>query len=627
MKAKFTINVNALNSVDAHAIDGFFIQWQNVTDRVNFSNWFQDEDLLSIESTHDEINFNVEYTSGGGQTLDRDFEQLSTNGIWIRFTAECDFYPEIQILQNLGVIMDITPLQGESLIYLYSLNSANNVLNKDITLVEVLNGKFNHLVGLKNLNIDIINYHNNCNYAYIPSLNRYYYVDSVEFVSGDYTRLHLREDVLMSWQTLIKRQSAQITRWENSQEFIIDERLPLESKAYVLYQSLDNTPSAQSLVNCTFDLTYSTSDLVYFVTTIATLESSTNYAVRSPTNSNLPDVYPRKNKSKHYYILNYEEYGYFNVACIKKSTTASFVVSALWLPFKVADTQGFSLSQAPTRMYAGTEALTNGKTWEDAGSSGFTFLDITEVENGAIPYLVTHDFTFPNVDNFLDYQPYKKIEIYLAFVGYVTLSVTELAGKRCLIYYALDVETGSATCYLYNYTDKKCVFSQTCQLGIKQEFNTSNFYQNNLQRELLMMGTLFSGMQNALSAGSAFASENYFKGASNIIAIEGTIAKYPVQNALISDSMSTSFGSSENALYTLYDSYLKITYRKAVTMPDLSDYYKLQGKPYNKYFDRIPNNITGYVEIGEIHFNPMNETIYQDEINEIVSLLKLGVIL
>ena len=46
---------------------------------------------------------------------------------------------------------------------------------------------------------------------------------------------------------------------------------------------------------------------------------------------------------------------------------------------------------------------------------------------------------------------------------------------------------------------------------------------------------------------------------------------------------------------------------------------------YNKYVDSL-NGIYGYIEIGEIHFNPMNRTIYQDEIQEIVSLLKGGVI-
>ena len=38
------------------------------------------------------------------------------------------------------------------------------------------------------------------------------------------------------------------------------------------------------------------------------------------------------------------------------------------------------------------------------------------------------------------------------------------------------------------------------------------------------------------------------------------------------------------------------------------------------------STLSGYVEIGEIHFDPKNADIYQDEITEIVELLQKGVI-
>lgn len=625
MKARFKIDLDKLDQITYTGSNNYVVDFNDIESFTDLAIQETDNLTITINSSYKELDFYM--SSGGGINYRQNFADLSTNGIWIELIGDTDDFSSLQYMMDIGVITDIQPINNETLLYLYTQNSENDALNKSLTLVNIVSGKFNHSIGVKALNIDVVNIDMNFNYVYIPSLHRYYFVDSVEIISNDVRRLHLKEDVLMSWKDLIKRQSAQITRWEHStEEYIIDDRFPLESRSHVRYETLNNTPSSDSLVNCTLDFTYNNSDLVYFVTTIATLESSYNYAVHSPTNSGLPDIYPRKNKSKHYYILNYEEYGYFNVACIKKDSTASFVLSALWLPFKVINTNGFIISTGTRRMFAGTDALTMNKTWEDAGSSGYTFVNVKEIDNGAIPYLVTQDFTFPNTDSFLQYQPYSTFELYIAFVGYVQLSVSQLAGKRCLVYYALDVETGSATCYLYNYTDQKVVFSQTCQMGIKQEFNTSNYYQNNIQRELLMMGTLFSGIQGVLSSGGAYGKGNYLGAIGGLIGVAGNIAKTPFQNALIQDTMNTSFGSSENALYSLYNSYLKITYRTAINMPDLSDYDHLQGKPYNKYFDVIPNYIYGYVEIGEIHFNPFDEVIYQDEITEIVALLKNGVI-
>ena len=49
--------------------------------------------------------------------------------------------------------------------------------------------------------------------------------------------------------------------------------------------------------------------------------------------------------------------------------------------------------------------------------------------------------------------------------------------------------------------------------------------------------------------------------------------------------------------------------------------------PYNKYVNIGSLTSNNYIEVGEIHFNPKGNEIYQDEISEIVALLKSGVIL
>ena len=553
-----------------------------------------------------------------------DIHECSNNGYLI-FTCTFDDR-DIDILEKL-IKLGIVSLDVDGLtsLIVYKQNSENDALNKTLTLVNVITGKFNHSINLKNINIDLKDYQRNFNYVYIPILNRYYYVDSIELISADYSRLHLKEDVLMTWKKLIKQQRMQITRYQNSTEnFLIDDRYPVESRYRVSYDTLDDTTSG-SLVNCSLDTSYTAQDSVFLVTTIATNETTNSYGVSAPSGSGLPDVYSRRPTSKHFYLLNYVEYNYFNVACIRKDSTASFVISALWLPFKPSSTSGFSIVDN-VRMFAGTDALTQGKTWEDAGSSIFTFVATKELDNGVLPYLVIKDFTFPSASSFLDYKPFAMYEMYIPFVGYISLEMSELFGKRCIIYYSLDPETGNATCYLYNITNKKCVFSQPCQLGMKMEFNTANFYETNIQRELFFLNCFWGGVGKGASAGISFATGNYGSGAKNVVDILKTATTAPLQESLIVERMSSSFGSGENGMYTLFTPYLKITYRSGNTQEDITDYEMLEGKPYNKYVERPSGTITGYVEVGKIHFDPMGEDIYQDEISEIVELLQNGVI-
>ena len=515
---------------------------------------------------------------------------------------------------------------GRTTLITYKQNSKNIELDKDLTGYLIFDGKFNHSIALKTINIDVNQYYlkSGYNYVYIPSLNRYYYVDSVEIISADYVRLHLKEDVLSSWKLLIRNQDMYITRYQQStEEFLIDDRFPFSSKVSVSYQALTPTGTG-SLVNTTLKYDYQPADKCYLITTIATNENANDYGVSAPSGSGLPNISPRRNKNKHYYLLNYAEMGYFNVACLKDSATASFVVSALWLPFDLSATGSVTIANGRT-MYAGDDmALTMNKEWH-ASHGGYTNVAVDEIDNGALPYFITQDFTFPDATSFLNYSPYTKVELYIAFIGWITLDMPTLFGKRCIVYYTLDAESGSSTCYLYNMTDKKVVFSNVCQFGIKMDFNTANFYQNNLQRTLLMIGSIVSAWQTGAKMGASAGKGDYGSVVSGIVGVGGNLASVPFKYALIQDSMTSNLGSSESSLYAPSDCVMRISSRDIISQDDFSDYYVMQGKPYNKYVSNILN-LQGYLEVGEIHFNPMNNAIYQDEIEEIVSLLKNGVI-
>lgn len=630
---RIKINLNTLSTITGETLPN--ITFFGLSDLNNVANAYADISNFAIKQNFTGVSVYHAESETTEQIAIGDCTSISSDIITrtISFTYDTilmisgNVQETLYKLYNLGVVSfdvdDFTQLN------VYSQNSENNALDKTLTFKQIIQGKFNHSIAIKNINIDIIGYSiaYGYNYVFIPSLNRYYYVDSLEIISGDYVRLHLREDVLMTWKNLIKNQDMFVTRYQQSDEnFLIDDRLPFASKSSISYQALDSTDASISLVNTTLKYDYQPNDKCYLITTIATNENTNDIGISAPSNSGLPNISPRRNKNKHYYLLNYGEMGYFNLACLKKDSTASFVISCLWLPFDITTNNAVTIASS-RRMFAGSDALTHNKSWEDAGSSAFTFVSVDELDNGALPYFITADFTFPDAVTFINYKPFMKVEIYIAFVGWVELEMTGLFGKRCIIYYSLDAESGSSTAYLYNLTDKKVMWSSGCQFGIKMDFNTANFYQNNLQRELLAISTILASFNEGASVAEKFARSGDFSGVFKAGVNVGTnVVSYTMKDALIQNSMSASIGSSETGLYSPHESILRITLRDIIAQEDLSDYYRMQGKPYNKYVTNI-NNLSGYLEVGEIHFNPQNNAIYQDEIQEIVSLLKDGVII
>lgn len=135
---------------------------------------------------------------------------------------------------------------------------------------------------------------------------------------------------------------------------------------------------------------------------------------------------------------------------------------------------------------------------------------------------------------------------------------------------------------------------------------------------------IMGGLSTILSIGIGVATENPIAVVGGVMTGAKTIASYVNANRSIFDRASTNFGSNAGSLYTTQDIMIRKVYNKPLTI-NTDTYKHIQGYPCNNYMADL-SSLQGYVEIGEIHFNPMNEDIYQDEIQEIVSLLQQGVI-
>lgn len=551
---------------------------------------------------------------------------------YIEFDGEIYGYLNIQKFLQVdlihGAVLEV--LTG-SVLYLYKQNSENDVLSKSLTLIDVLIGEFNHSIGIKNLNIDIINRQRNFNYIYFANLSRHYYVDSVELISADVMRIHLKEDVLMTWKGLIKTQKAFVTRYENSTNTkLVDVRKPVEDEFTIQYLTKNDTTD-NSLVNTTLNVT--STGLYNFMISFMSLTSQSASSVDTidaPTGTSLNTIFALSSSNDEIDFLSFDDMSNFLLACQRDNASASYIKSVVAIPFNPAGVYYPSDQSSETILHLanGKSLRTNGR-FESASETTPRSVGYISRQR-ACPYIITEDFTIYDVtayDSYLDYEPNSYYEMYIAFVGWVKLNPYHILNKRLIVYYTIDSTTGSGTAYLYNVTDDKLVWSSNCQIGVKIDFVTSNALQIAQTKNANELNTIMGLLSSVVATSFGAIAQNPIAVAGGIFGISKSIASNINVNNQLYQYAQISFGSSEGVIHTSFAGngvIIRKVYHKPISINETT-YKHMQGLPYNNYVSSL-SSLSGYVEIGEIHFNPNNEIIYQDEINEIVELLQKGVI-
>lgn len=204
-----------------------------------------------------------------------------------------------------------------------------------------------------------------------------------------------------------------------------------------------------------------------------------------------------------------------------------------------------------------------------------------------------------------DYSPYTQVYCYLPFIGIVELNADDVVNSTLGIKYKIDVLTG---CCLAQLTVKKyglnaVLYTYTGNCAVQMPITSGNY----LSTVSSLLGAVVSGAA-AVATGGALAP----------VAI-GAAANAMGGGARASVAMSGSLGSNAGAM-GIRKPYLII---KRVESADANGYNEFYGYPTNKRVNL--SQLTGYVRVKEINLSGTNAT--EDEQNEIVSLLKEGVIL
>mgnify|MGYP003290117292 CR=1 FL=1 len=252
------------------------------------------------------------------------------------------------------------------------------------------------------------------------------------------------------------------------------------------------------------------------------------------------------------------------------------------------------------------------------GKKTFNNYTMCSITNVIAPIKKWFDFTISRShNNFLDFAPYTKVTLYVPFFGTFDLPLQQCYGKRIYGYITLDVRSGNANLSFYSYTINEgyiFLFERSVKIGIDIAVGKSNAEE--IKRNNILQTISFGGSLIGLGVGMYSGNPLITAGSVGMLTKNVTQALSNNVDRLSSYTGSNGTYSSLSCDKTIR---LYIETPKDVKSPSLT----LKGGVCDKNLNL--STVTGYTEIGEIHFNPMGYDIYDDEIKEIEDLLRGGV--
>lgn len=204
-----------------------------------------------------------------------------------------------------------------------------------------------------------------------------------------------------------------------------------------------------------------------------------------------------------------------------------------------------------------------------------------------------------------DYSPYTQVSLYLPFVGIVEINTDDVMRASISIKYKIDVLTG--TCLALVNVKRNDVdgvlYSYSGNCGVQYPITAGSY-----------LGTIGSLISMVATGAATYASG----GALAPLAI-GAAANALSGGAKANTSMSGTLSSNAGAM-GIRKPYIII---KRVEPADADRYSEYYGYTTNKLVKL--SQVTGYVRVKDINLSGTNAT--EDEQNEIITLLKEGVIL
>lgn len=481
------------------------------------------------------------------------------------------------------------------------------------------------------------------NYVYIPDLKRYYFVKSINLLRKNILSFSLHVDVLM-YTTFITNQTGFVARNENEYNIELpDERRIIKNEISTdIIEVIDVTSeyTAKKLDFIT-DFTRKGGGAVaeYFYNIIAVVhntdvtrqfivDSCENFtpsnALKQQVGDNrLPLVRTGSISLRNgmNFILNVYEAGQLLDFIVNSDSTLASSVGSIFaypIDFKA------SYRDLPTE-------------W-DRMQKPFKIRDVSILDSithpvhmcvggGLMDSYLYRVFEIPDVvDDFNDLNPYATYELNIPYYGYYKLDYNAVRGHRLAIYYIINYTDGSATVQIYDITVDSLIISLQTQLGYEIPKNMSNITDVRNRHDANNTSFGFSLLGSALAILGGIVTSNPIAVAGGVIGAGKSTGDYVKNEKTNIFTTTVNFNGSSSPVYSPQTLFIRRT-KHLIQYQINADFLSESGGVLNQL--RKLNTLTGYTEIADIPnilYPPTGDIPTDKEIEEIISILKSGVI-
>lgn len=281
---------------------------------------------------------------------------------------------------------------------------------------------------------------------------------------------------------------------------------------------------------------------------------------------------------------------------------SDFIVSLRYYPFDINSYYGGGLTETAIRI--GTKSL-------PATLQG---LSLAKNMTTRTINTITINRQF---DDFRDFAPYTKLELFLPYIGFVNLDTDLVMGRTISIDYSVDFDSGNVIAYLRRHEGEapnisyNVIMTATGQIGFDIPVGGSNANEN--AKNILASALAFAGgmitsiaTQNPIPAVTAGLSlgMNTFKNSQERITKGGSSA-----------GLNTLVNPQNISLFRTYQKSRRLQY---------NDYKSFKGRPLME--KRTLSDLSGFTSLDDFHMDGF-ATATESEKSMIETLLRSGIIL
>ena len=542
-------------------------------------------------------------------------------------------------------------------IYFYNNVSENEYVNKELLNETVFYCLFKNSSSIISPTLLIQNFNGfNFNYCYIPIFGRYYYITNITTQRNNLWEIETEVDVLMSFKDTLYEQEGLVGRNEfNFDNFIPDKLVPCKNEyntEIIQCDWLRGYGYGYPLERCSGSCSY-----------VVTIASGIEPAPSQIYNGVQKELMPNMSLSRCNIPFYCDFWGlqsfmrevlnptFWDSLTSMFANKSDFIVEIKSVPFNLWKDDTYENER--TR-FCGTLTAPLDSRHSIALSSTANI----QIEDGSLitmqgsavyDFYSTLDFSGLNLKNsFLDYKPYKKIDLYVPFVGFIDFPVEYAYNDFKYLRYSLNSATGDFICYLSKDNGETRISkisnfielfngNMYTNLGFGST-NASQIHLNNTMRAINLamdLGTGFVGGAGTISKGASMLTpktgvlskagkRTIQQGQREIISSTKESLFNAVSPDIISENTPTYSGSKSEGSTLNYVSFRP--FFRVTTMytyyPD--NYAHFFGRPLMQ--TRTLKDIHGFTQIASIHLNNFYNAT-QDELSELEGLLYSGIIL